>query len=139
MYEDDTDNEDYETMYTMRNPDEFINQIRRLVFAGFGIKDIGEDELQTLIQNIDEEEMNRTISFEECKVIAMEYLEPKKIRRRVKYFLTEENFTNLVEAINSRLVSNLITELVDDGQLESAWDSEANDFIFWVADKKIGE
>lgn len=139
MYEDDTDNEDYETMYTMRNPDEFINQIRRLVFAGFGIKDLGEDELQTLIQNIDEEEMNRTISFEECKVIAMEYLEPKKIRRRVKYFLTEENFTNLVEAINSRLVSNLITELVDDGQLESAWDSEANDFIFWVADKKIGE
>lgn len=139
MYEDDTDNEDYETMYTMRNPDEFINQIRRLVFAGFGIKDLGEDELQTLIQNIDEEEMNRTISFEECKLIAMEYLEPKKIRRRVKYFLTEENFTNLVEAINSRLVSNLITELVDDGQLESAWDSEANDFIFWVADKKIGE
>lgn len=138
MYEEN-DDEDYEAVYTMQDPDEFINQIRRLVFAGFGLKDLADNELQHLLDEIDEEEMERTISFDECKLIAMEYLEPKKIRRKIKYFLTEDNFTNLVEAINTRLVSNLITELVDMGQLESAWDNEANDFIFWVPDNKIGE
>lgn len=131
MYEDENE-EDYEAVYTMHDPDEFINQIRRLVFAGFGIKDLEDNELQHLIEEIDEEEMDKTISFDECKLIAMEYLEPKKIRRKIKYFLTEDSFTHLVEAINARLVSNLITELVDMGQLESAWDNEANDFIFWV-------
>jgi hypothetical protein len=135
MYEEndeENDEEDYDTVYTMEDPDAFINQIRRLIFAGFGLKDLADSELQHLLDEIDEEEMERTISFAECKLIAMEYLEAKKIRRKIKYFLTEENFTNLVEAINARLVSNLITELVDMGQLESAWDNESNDFIFWV-------
>lgn len=135
MYEEN----DGETIYTMRDPTEFVNQIRKLVFAGFGLKDVDEKDLESLIAEIDEKEMNKTISLEECKLIAMEYLKPKKIRRKIKYYLTEEDFTNLVEAINARLVSNLITELVDKGELESAWDSEANDFIFWVKNKNIGE
>ena len=133
MYEEENDDE---TMYIMQNPTEFINQIRRLVFAGFGLKDLDEDELQFLISEIDEEEMNKTISFEECKLIASEYFQPKKFKKKIKYVLTEENFSNLVEAINARLVSNLLTELVDSGHLESAWDNEANDFIFWVKENE---
>ena len=133
MYEEENDEE---AVYVIQDSTEFINQIRRLIFAGFGLKDLSEDELQSLISEINEEEMNKTISLEECKLIASEYFQTKKIRRKIKYILTEENFSNLVEAINARLVSNLLTELVDSGDLESAWDSEANDFIFWVNDKK---
>lgn len=137
MYEEENDDE--EMIYIMKDPTDFINQVRRLVFAGFGTKDLKDEELQELVLEIDEEEMEKTISFEECRVIAMEYLEPRKIRRRTKYFLSEQGFADLIEAINARLVSNIITELVDKGELESAWDSEANDFIFWVKDKNNGE
>jgi hypothetical protein len=130
MYEEEYENEDL--VYAMKDPTEFINQIRRLVFAGFGSEKLNDDELEHLVLEINEEEMDSTISFNECKIIAMEYLKPKKIRRKIKYFLTEQGFTDLVEAVNARLVSNILTELVDEGKLESAWDSEANDFIFWV-------
>jgi hypothetical protein len=129
MYEEE---EDEDMAYVMEDPTEFINQIRRLIFAGFGLENLKDEELDALILEIDEEEMNRTISFDECKLIAMEYLKPRKIRRKTKYILTEQGFTDLIEAMNARLVSNLLTELVDKEYLETAWDSEANDFIFWV-------
>lgn len=120
----------------MKDPTQFIDQIRRLVFAGFGTEDLDDDELQLLVLSINEKEMDNTISLNECKIIAMEYLKPKKIRRKFTYVLTEQGFTDLVEAINARLVSNILTELVDEGKLESAWDSEANDFIFWVKENE---
>lgn len=129
MYEED-ENEDL--VYVMEDSSEFINQVRRIVFAGFGEKDLEDAELSELIAEIDEEEMDKTISFAECEVISREYIEQKKIRRKIKYLLTSQNFSQFIEAVNARLVSNIITQLVDMGQLESAWDSEANDFIFWV-------
>jgi hypothetical protein len=134
MYEED--NEDEDLVYVMKDPTQFIDQIRRLVFAGFGTEDLDDDELQLLVLSINEKEMDNTISLNECKIIAMEYLKPKKIRRKFTYVLTEQGFTDLVEAINARLVSNILTELVDEGKLESAWDSEANDFIFWVKENE---
>jgi hypothetical protein len=137
MYEEEYENEDL--IYVMENKAEFINQVRRIVFAGFGLKDLKDTELSELIAEIDEKEMDSTISFAECEVIAEEYIEQKKFRRKTKYFLSDKKFNQFVEAVNSRLVSNIITELVDIGQLDSAWDSEANDFIFWVPDNKIGE
>ena len=134
MYEED--NEDEDLVYVMKDPTQFIDQIRRLVFAGFGTEDLDDDELQLLVLSINEKEMDNTISLNECKIIAMEYLKPKKIRKKSTYVLTEQGFTDLVEAINARLVSNILTELVDEGKLESAWDSEANDFIFWVKENE---
>jgi hypothetical protein len=130
MYEEEYENEDL--IYVMEDKKEFINQVRRIVFAGFGLEDLGDNKLSELIAEIDEKEMDNTISFAECDVIAKEYIEEKKIRRKTKYFLSDSKFNEFVEAVNTRLVSNILTELVDMGQLESAWDNEANDFIFWV-------
>jgi hypothetical protein len=130
MYEEEYENEDL--IYVMENKAEFINQVRRIVFAGFGSEDLEHNKLSELIAEIDEKEMDNTISFAECNVIAKEYIEEKKIRRKTKYFLSDSKFNEFVEAVNARLVSNILTELVDMGQLESAWDNEANDFIFWV-------
>jgi hypothetical protein len=33
------------------------------------------------------------------------------------------------------MVSNILAKLVNDGLIDSAFDSEKNDFIFWVVDK----
>ena len=135
MYEKEDDDD---LVYVMQDPTEFINQIRKLVFAGFGSDALNDEELEHLVLEIDEEEMDKTLSFNECKVIAMEYLKPKKSKnkKKTKFFLTEQQFNDFVEAVNARLVSNVLTELVDEGKLESAWDSEANDFIFWVANNE---
>jgi hypothetical protein len=33
------------------------------------------------------------------------------------------------------MVSNILTKLVSDGIIESAFDTEKNDFIFWVKEQ----
>lgn len=134
MYEEEY--EDNDLFYTMKDPTKLVNEIRKLVFAGFGLENLNDEELQYLVSEIDEEEMDRTISLKECEIIAMEYLKTKKFKTKTKYILSDKDFNDLVEAINARLVSNLLTGLVDKGQIESAWDSEANDFIFWVKDNE---
>lgn len=130
---DEDDNDDL--VYVMSDTKPLVDKVRKLVFAGFGFQDINDEELEILLQEIDEEELDNTISLNECQLIASEYFETKKTRKgTTKYILTNENFTEMIEAINSRLVSNILTTLVDKGELETAWDEEANDFIFWVVD-----
>lgn len=134
MYNDEEEDDD-DLIYVMSDITELVNQVRKIVFAGFGFENVDEDQLSTLLAEIDDAELDETISFDECKVIAMDYFETKTTKRgKKKYILTNDNFNSFIEAVNARLVSNILTELVDKGQLESAWDEEANDFIFWVAD-----
>ncbi|NBT08684.1 MAG: hypothetical protein EBS98_07780, partial [Chitinophagia bacterium] len=38
----------------------------------------------------------------------------------------------ILEELNSRLVSNILNSLVNKGLIESAYDSDTNDFVFWV-------
>lgn len=137
MYEDNLDeNENEENLiYVMNNLEKFINEIRRIVFAGFGTTDITDDLLSELMSEIDEEELDKTITYEECLNIAYEYVSIRKTRKgKRKIIITEKNFNKLIEDINSRLVSNILVQLVDRGDLETAWDEESNDFIFWVPD-----
>ncbi len=47
-----------------------------------------------------------------------------------------KNFYSIIEDFNARLVSNLLQQLVAKGLIESSYDEEENDFIFWVADDK---
>ena len=37
----------------------------------------------------------------------------------------------MIEHVNQRMVSNIIAKLVNGGLLESAFDDEKNEFIFW--------
>lgn len=38
----------------------------------------------------------------------------------------------MIETFNSRMVSNMLNNLVNKGVLETAYDSESDDFIFWT-------
>jgi hypothetical protein len=135
MYEDDLNEDKENLIYVMDNLEKFVNEIRRIVFAGFGATDITDDVLSELMSEIDQEELDKTITYEECLNIAYEYISIKKTRKgKRKIIITEQNFNKLIEDINSRLVSNILVQLVDRGDLETAWDEESNDFIFWVPD-----
>ena len=37
--------------------------------------------------------------------------------------------------MNSRMISNLLNGLVSKGLVESSYDSELNDFVFWIKDE----
>ena len=132
MYEED----DGDMVYVVSDIDKFVDETRKIVFSGFGQDFDNENQIDDFISELSEtdiEELDRTLSKEECVAIVHEYVKPGKTRRRKnKYIISEENFHSIIEDFNARLVSNLLQQLVAKGLIESSYDEEENDFIFWV-------
>jgi hypothetical protein len=41
----------------------------------------------------------------------------------------------MIESFNSRMISNMLNHLVNRGLLETAYDADSNDFVFWIKDE----
>ena len=61
----------------------------------------------------------------------------KKIikNKKTMYVISEKKYMAMIESFNERLVSNMLKNLTQIGLLESAYDSELNDFIFWIKEQ----
>lgn len=133
-------NEDNEDMvYVISDINKFVDETRKIVFGCFGQgEDITDENIDfhiSLLSETDQEELNNTLSHDECLAIVHSYVQPKKTRRgKIKYIISDQNFSAIIEDFNSRLVSNLLMSMVQKGLIESAYDEEVNDFIFWVVD-----
>ena len=57
-----------------------------------------------------------------------------KITKKERYIISTKNYLEMIESFNARMISNLLSHLVSQGFIESAFDTEANDFIFWMKD-----
>lgn len=114
--------------------DEFINASRRLVFKCFGEKQIDESDLFTELNEIDQEELDSNLSYDESAIIAKNILikQKHKVSGDTRYLVTDEKYMVILEELNTRLVSNLLNSLVNKGLVESAYDDESNDFVFWI-------
>jgi hypothetical protein len=114
--------------------DEFINASRRLVFKCFGEKQIDESDLFTELNEIDQEELDSNLSYDESAIIAKDILikQKHKVSGDTRYLVTDEKYMVILEELNTRLASNLLNSLVNKGLVESAYDDESNDFVFWI-------
>jgi hypothetical protein len=128
-------NDDDELCYVITDIEEFLYQTRKIIFAGFG-QDTDEDNLNVKIQELGEndlEDLDKTLTQEECLAILHTHTKPKKTKTgKLKYIISDKMFNEIIEDINARLVSNLLQQLVSKGLVESTYDSEQNDFIFWL-------
>jgi hypothetical protein len=121
------------------NLDKLINFSRRLVFFNFDDQNNEDSDADFLakvnnIQDKDDSEMEMVLPFDECKAIFQELVKQKvsKKTKRIKYLMKESDYDKILAMLNDRMVSNIIKGLVSKGLVESAFDSEKNDFIFWV-------
>lgn len=137
MFDDGDDDE----AYVITDIDLFVNETRKIVFGGFGHQpeeDENDEEYGDFMDQLTEadyEELDKTLSQQECMAIVHSYVKPRKTKSgKLRYIITNQMFVNIIEDFNSRLVSNLLNELVKKGLIESSYDAEENDFIFWVAD-----
>lgn len=134
------DDNDDELYYVISDVHEFVDATRKIVFGAFGedFDEGNQHEVDNLIDSLtdqDEEELEKTLSHDECLAILHDLVKPKKTKSgKTKYVFSENQFNEIIEAFNARLVSNLLTSLVQEGKVESAYDAEENDFIFWVKD-----
>lgn len=125
--------------YNITDIDLFIESTRVLVYGAFGETKKELSEINISVQNLEpdeQEEMNNCLSQNESMTIAKQYLKTVKSKKSNKtyYRISEKSYMSLIESLNSRMISNMLQKLSKDGVLESAFDSDLNDFVFWVKD-----
>lgn len=125
--------------------DAFSDYIRNIVYINFKDEDFSDEEISEAEWNIDlnaelnnitetdQQEMDSILDKDETLVIIKS--DCKKIRHKrtkeVKYVMNDNMLYKMIEHVNQRMVSNIIAKLVNGGLLESAFDDEKNEFIFW--------
>lgn len=117
---------------------EFTDKARAIVYNNFGIWE-DKSDIDVIIDDVvenEKEEFDKILSHQESLVIVKENIkkERNKITKKIRYVLNDQMFADIVQKLNDRMVSNIINGLVKKGLVESAFDSEANDFVFWVKD-----
>jgi len=127
-----------EMYYVITDINKFVLETRKIVFGGFG-QDIDRENVDNFISELtdtDIEDLDNTLSQEECMAIVHTHVEPRKTKSgKIKYLMSDNVFNTIIEDFNSRLVSNLLQQLVSKGLIESSYSTEDNDFIFWVNDE----
>jgi len=125
----------------------FTDYIRNIVYINFKDEDIDEENYIVDINDSFEsltkeeiEELESVLDKKECINIIKET--SRKMRhkktKKIKYLMDDKILYDIIENINQRMVSNIISNLVKKGLLESAFDEEKNDFIFWTKENKDG-
>jgi len=127
-----------ETWYIVPDLDNFTDKARAIVYNNFGTWQ-NKDELDILIDDVkiqDQEELNNVLSHKESLLIIKELVKKQKNRKtkEIRYTINDTIFADIVYKLNDRMVSNIVNTLVQKGLIESAFDSDANDFIFWIKD-----
>lgn len=126
--------------YIVSSIEDFVETARKLVFNSFGKsskenEESIEEDLITISPK-DQEEFNSVLTQDESLVIAKNMLK-KQVNRKTKetrYMINDKLMMEIIESLNDRMVSNILNSLVNKGVLESAYDSESNDFVFWIKD-----
>jgi hypothetical protein len=121
--------------------DDFVDHARSLVFKFFGVaNEMADDPLSSSLATLTKEElseMDETLTRDESAIIIRNHAR-KQINRKtkeVRYCLNDNILQIIIEDLNSRMVSNILNTLVNKGVLDSAFDTDQNDFIFWVKDE----
>lgn len=122
------------------NIKKFTNYIRTMVFVGF-VEDNPTEDITKCFQELsakEKKELDDVLGIKECLVIvkSLSKRARNKKTKEIKYLLNNAGLNKIIEEINQRLVSNIIQVLVSKGVLETAFDAEKNDFVFWVKDQE---
>jgi hypothetical protein len=131
--------------YVIGDLNKFIESTRVLVFDIFGNTNQQDiDELSLLLSDLSEEEkqeIDTVLSQQECEVLAKDFIttEVNKKTKKYRYTLSNKKYMEMIECFNSRMISNMLNTLVNKGLLETAYDNESNDFIFWVKNNETSQ
>ena len=120
----------------------FVESTRALVFNNFGSWDKDTNNVDSMIiKPEDESELDRLLSQSESEVIIKQFVRKQKHKSNgtFRYLINDSIFMEIVQGLNDRMVSNVLTGLVNKGLVESAYDSDINDFVFWVKDETKDE
>jgi Mg/Co/Ni transporter MgtE len=121
------------------NIDKLVDFSRRVIFYNFdeANDDLDDEDFMKKIEKIeskDSTEMDKVLPRDEVKAIFSDLVFKKRNKntKKIALFIKEEDYEEVLAQLNQRMVSNIVKGLVSRGLVESAFDSEKNDFVFWV-------
>lgn len=125
--------------FIITNLNEFTEKARAIVYNNFGAWN-NPDSLDVIIDDVVEnerEEFDKVLSPQESLVIVKEFVKKQKNKKtkEIRYTLNDAIFAEIIHSLNDRMVSNIINSLVQKGLVETAFDNESNDFVFWIKDQ----
>jgi len=122
--------------YIIANLVEFINGTRYLVFNAFGSDTNTSKDAMSLMElnPADQEELDSVLSYSESQTIVLEHIKKQthKKTKEIRYLLSDSLYFKIIESLNDRMISNMLNNLVNKGIIESGYDSQSNDFVFWI-------
>ena len=119
----------------------FIESTRVLVFNAFGKTNETElDELSFFLSELSNEEineLNESLTQIECELISKDFIKKEihKKTKKIRFIINTNKYMEMIECFNSRMISNMLNNMVNKGILETAYDEISNDFVFWLKDK----
>jgi uncharacterized Zn finger protein len=123
------------------NVDKLIKFSRKIIYHNF---DEDNDDLTDteFLQKVDastdqedEKEIESLLPFGECRAIFKPFLVRVLSKDDLYYKIKEDDYDEILIQMNRRMVSNIVKGLVAKGLVESAFDNDKNDFVFWVKDQ----
>lgn len=123
--------------FIINDLEQFTDKTRAIVFNNFGkwsSEDSANEILIDTVQESDEEELDQILSHQESLVIIKQFVKKQKNTKtkQIRYIIDDNIFADIVHNLNDRMVSNILNSLVQKGLVESAFDNESNDFVFWI-------
>lgn len=132
--------------FTIIDLEAFVDSTRVLVYELFGNESKGKGKDENIaktntdykkLTKIEQEEINECLTYQESLLISKDFLKErvnKKLNQK-KYLISEKSYLSFLESLNARLVSNMLSKMVKQDLLDSAFDEESNDFIFWLKEE----
>jgi hypothetical protein len=132
-----------ETWFVVPDLDNFTDKARAIVYNNFGVWN-NPDNLDILIDDVvesEQEELDKILSHQESLVIIKELVKKQKNKKtnQIRYTINDSIFADIIYRLNDRMVSNIVSGLVQKGLIETAFDDEANDFVFWIKEEEKPE
>lgn len=119
--------------------DKLANFSRKVIYYNFDEQNnsLGDREFLEKIDKIEHtnnKELDKVLPMDETKAILSDLTFKKRNKKdkKVYTFIKESDYEEALLQMNERMVSNIVKNLVSRGLVESAFDSEKNDFVFWV-------
>ena len=125
--------------YIIDDMNSFVDSVRALVYNNFGSTNDDTELEQNMykVKDSEQNEFDQILSHDESYSIVLPYLQKQynKKTHDTRYVINDNNFMPMLEALNDRMTSNILNNLVNKGLIDTAFDSDANDFVFWLKDE----
>ena len=111
--------------YYVEDMEKFLDHIRKISYEKFTeVNQMIKDDLDSKFN----EELDEILSRQESDNIVIPLLK----KHKDSYKISNETVIKIIEKLNSRMISNSLNKLVKLGIVDSAFDSDLNDFVFWI-------